>query len=105
MAGWGRNVFRQLFLNKLPISGDIDIKGFNLLDVEYIDMTGISVPSNPVAGTRRMFTNTATGELSVRTNAGATVSLEGAGGGDNNIDGGRADSVYLPVQAFDGGGA
>lgn len=46
-----------------------------------IDYTGIAAPANPASGVRRLFTDTATGELSVRTNAGATVSLEGAGGG------------------------
>ena len=47
----------------------------------YLDIDDIAVPANPGAGVRRLFTDTATGELSVRTNAGATVSLEAAGGG------------------------
>lgn len=29
----------------------------------------------------------------------------GGGGGDYNIDGGRADSIYTPEQSIDGGGA
>ncbi|KKL81893.1 hypothetical protein LCGC14_1990240, partial [marine sediment metagenome] len=47
----------------------------------YLDIDDIAVPANPGAGIRRLFTDTATGELSVRTSAGATVSLEAAGGG------------------------
>ncbi|KKM91927.1 hypothetical protein LCGC14_1223640, partial [marine sediment metagenome] len=47
----------------------------------YLDIDDIAVPANPGASIRRLFVDTATGELSVRTNAGATVSLEGAGGG------------------------
>ncbi|KKK94838.1 hypothetical protein LCGC14_2678820, partial [marine sediment metagenome] len=47
----------------------------------YLDIDDIAVPANPGAGIRRLFVNTATGELSVRTNAGATVSLEGAAAG------------------------
>ena len=45
----------------------------------YLDIDDIAVPANPGAGIRRLFTDTATGELSVQTNAGATVSLEAAG--------------------------
>lgn len=47
----------------------------------YFDFSEIAAPSNPSAGTRRLFTDSATGELSVRTSAGTTVSLEDAGGG------------------------
>ena len=47
----------------------------------YLDIDDIAVPANPGAGIRRLFVDTATGELSVRTNAGATVSLEAVGGG------------------------
>ena len=58
-------------------SGNINHQAF------YIDIDDIAVPSNPVtAGVRRLFVDTSTGELSVRTVAGATVSLESAGGGD-----------------------
>ena len=45
------------------------------------DVIGIATPSNPVSGTRRVFVDTGTGQLSVRTSAGVTVSLESAGGG------------------------
>ena len=51
----------------------------------YEDVKQISVPSNPASGTRRIFTDSATGELSVRTNSGTTVSLEGGGLGSHNI--------------------
>lgn len=48
----------------------------------YSDMSNMVAPSNPAAGTRRVFVNTVTGEISVRTSAGTTVSLEQAGAGD-----------------------
>lgn len=38
-----------------------------------------AVPSNPPTGKRTLFVNSATGELSVRTDAGVTLSLESAG--------------------------
>ena len=48
------------------------------------DIGQISTPSNPSTGSRRLFVNSANGELSVRTSAGTTVSLETfvGGGGD-----------------------
>jgi hypothetical protein len=46
------------------------------LGAYYMDVAQIAAPANPAAGTRRLFTDQATGELSVRTNAGTTVSLE-----------------------------
>lgn len=42
----------------------------------YEDLAQIATPSNPATGSRRLFVNNATGELCVRTAAGATVSLE-----------------------------
>lgn len=58
----------------------------NAFGAHYIDVSAISTPSNPISGTRRIFVDTATNELSVRTAAGVTQSLEtgggGAGGGD-----------------------
>lgn len=47
----------------------------------YMDFGDTSTPSNPSAGVRRLFVDTATSELSVRTSAGNTVTLEGVGGG------------------------
>jgi hypothetical protein len=47
----------------------------------YLDIGDISTPSNPSAGKRRMFVDTATGQLSVRTPAGTTITLEGGTGG------------------------
>jgi hypothetical protein len=38
-------------------------------------------PADPAAGTRRIFVDSGTGELSVRTSAGTTVSLEAQGSG------------------------
>ncbi len=60
------------------------------LGAYYLDIDDIAVPANPGASIRRLFVNTATGELSVRTSAGATVSLEAGGGGvaaHNLLDG------------------
>jgi hypothetical protein len=51
----------------------------------YIDFGDIGTPSNPAAGKRRLFLDTTSGELSVRTSGGATVSLEGAGGGGGDV--------------------
>jgi hypothetical protein len=42
----------------------------------YEDLSQISTPANPAAGTRRIFVDSATGKLSLRTSAGATVVLE-----------------------------
>ena len=57
----------------------------NSLGAFYLDIDDIAVPANPSAGFRRLFVNTATGEISVRTSAGVTVSLEaGAAGGEVN---------------------
>lgn len=47
---------------------------------KYCDFEDIAVPSNPAVGVRRLFVDTNNGELSVRTNSGTTVSLEGGGG-------------------------
>jgi hypothetical protein len=47
----------------------------------YMDIGEISTPSNPGANVRRIFLDDGTNELSVRTTGGATISLEGAGGG------------------------
>jgi len=58
-----------------------DLFGINLDITGFEDVLCISTPANPTGGTRRIFCNTATGELSVRTSGGTTVSLEGAGGG------------------------
>lgn len=53
----------------------------NTIGAFYVDINDIAVPANPGAGIRRLFVNTATGELSVKTTGGVTVSLEAAGGG------------------------
>lgn len=45
---------------------------------DFPGITGAEA-GTPASGTRRLFTNSATGELSVRTSAGATVSLESGG--------------------------
>jgi hypothetical protein len=48
----------------------------------FQDLDNLATPANPTAGTRRLFVDSGTGEISVRTSGGATVSLEGGGGGD-----------------------
>lgn len=45
------------------------------------DWCEISTPDTPAANCRRLFVDSATGEMSVRTDAGTTVSLEGGGSG------------------------
>ena len=59
----------------LPASANEDLGAF------YLDIDDIAVPANPSASIRRLFVDTATGEISVRTSGGSTVSLEGGGGG------------------------
>lgn len=58
----------------------------NTLNNRYLDIVAISTPSNPISGTRRVFVDTATNELSVRTAAGVTQSLETGGGGGGGGD-------------------
>lgn len=48
----------------------------------YLDIDDIAVPIDPAVSVRRLFVDTATGKLSVRTNASTTVSLEEQGGSD-----------------------
>jgi len=42
----------------------------------YHDISQISVPANPAAGTRRIFLDSASGKLSTKTSAGGVVALE-----------------------------
>jgi hypothetical protein len=68
--------------NKLPFA--VEFTKSQTLDT-FTDIKQIAVPANPSSGTRRLFVNSTTGELSVRTSGGTTVSLEGAGGsGESN---------------------
>ena len=48
----------------------------NSLGAFYQDISQITVPADPAAGTRRLFVNSTTGEISVRTSSSTTVSLE-----------------------------
>ena len=77
-------------------SGDLEINprvsGSGITDVlfpsrfnDYVDYPSLATPANPPAGTRRLFTDSGTGELSVRTSGGATVSLESGGGGGGGL--------------------
>ncbi|KKM61602.1 hypothetical protein LCGC14_1530050 [marine sediment metagenome] len=63
----------------LPASANEDLGAF------YLDIDGIAVPSNPGAGVRRLFVDTATGEVSVLTSAGVTTSLEAISGSALNL--------------------
>ena len=48
------------------------------MNENFITMDDIATPANPGTGQRRIFVDTSSGELSVRTSGGTTVSLEGA---------------------------
>lgn len=61
---------------------------------DFVDIVGIAAPANPSAGTRRLFVDTGTNELSVRTSGGTTVSLETGGGG-----GAPTGAQYLVLSA------
>lgn len=62
-------------------TGEVRLDNVLNLQDNYQDIAQIAAPANPGAGVRRIFMDTATGELSVRTSAGTTVSLESGGGG------------------------
>lgn len=47
-----------------------------ILPAAYTSQTQMAAPADPASGTRRTFVDSATGELSVRTSAGVTLSLE-----------------------------
>jgi len=49
------------------------------LGENYMTIDDIAAPASPGVGQRRLFVDTSTGELSVRTTGGTTVSLEAAG--------------------------
>lgn len=72
----------QTISNKAKLNANIIYKDQNN-DVGdfYVEFGDISAPTNPPSGKRRLFLDTTTGQLSVRTSGGTTVSLEGAGGG------------------------
>lgn len=55
------------------------------LHANFADMDPQGTPADPPSGTRRLFVDSGSGELSVRTSGSTTVSLEaGAGGGEAN---------------------
>lgn len=49
-----------------------------------LDIPQSAAPANPSAGTRRLYVDSGTGKISVRTSAGASVSLEEQGGGSGD---------------------
>jgi hypothetical protein len=64
-----------------PTAGFIlDVTGNVKLGAFYTDISQIAAPADPAAGTRRLFVDSATGEISVRTSASTTISLESATG-------------------------
>ena len=67
-------------LGNLVVTTDKD----NDFGAHFFDLDNLVTPANPTAGTRRVFVDSVTGELSVRTSAATTVSLEAGGGGEAN---------------------
>ena len=67
-------------LNSSIVYGDQN----NSLTNHYLDITQISTPSDPSSGTRRLFVDSGTGKLSIRTASGSTIDLEGLGAGEAN---------------------
>ena len=79
--------------------------GFVDLFNQFVDISNLATPANPAAGTRRMFVDSGTGELSVRTSGGTTVSLETGGGGSqtpwlSDIDADGFDLTDLSILSF-----
>lgn len=58
-----------------------DFTGPQLIGSSFEEFVGMAAPANPVAGSRRLFVDSVTGKLSVRTSGGSTLSLEEQGGG------------------------
>lgn len=79
----------------LAMSNDIN------LGTNYMDVAQITTPANPGAGVRRLFVDSGSGELSVRTNAGTTVSLEQAGGGGLNTNMDNLANPTTPNKGID----
>ena len=74
--------------------------GFVDLFNQFVDIDNLATPADPAAGTRRLFVDSVTGEVSVRTSTGITVSLEAGGGGGNSIS--QGDSNLTIVDAGTG---
>lgn len=62
----------KALLNSSIVYGDQN----NSLGAFYQDLEEISTPADPTAGTRRLFVDDSTGEISVRTSSSTTISLE-----------------------------
>ena len=80
----------------LSASSGIGISSNTSITSSYVDIASISAPSNPSAGTRRLYVDSGTGKLSVRTSAGSTVSLEETGG-----SGGGTIPLSITIDADD----
>jgi hypothetical protein len=59
--------------------GKNDFSGPQDIGTSYVEYDQMVAPANPAAGSRRVYLDSGTGKLSVRTAAGATISLEEAG--------------------------
>ena len=72
----GTDLFTINNAGVLTAFGGIASVGNNDFRAFYTEFDQITAPSNPSAGTRRLFVDSGTGELSVRTSGSSTVSLE-----------------------------
>jgi len=88
---------------------NLDLGGF------YADVSQIAAPANPGAGIRRLYVDSGTGKISVRTTGGSSVSLEEQGGGADHdhaapgdggkITGGEVDTyIVFAEQVLDPAG-
>jgi hypothetical protein len=65
---------------------------------EWTDIVGITTnPASPAAGTRRLFVDNATNQISVRTSGGATVSLEAAAVAGSTSEQALYTRAYVPA--------
>ncbi|MDA1236879.1 MAG: hypothetical protein O3A53_19025, partial [Acidobacteria bacterium] len=62
----------------------------------YVELQGVSAPSNPTSGFGRVFLNSTSGEVSIKKSSGSIVSLEG--GGDE-----AGDYAWTGTHDFTGG--
>ena len=73
---WAVNGVTVATLSSVGLGMGLTGAGSLNMNDNYITMDDISTPTIPGPGARRIFVDTATGELSVITNGGTTVSLE-----------------------------
>lgn len=83
--------------------GDVLPDANQALGSYYFDLSALAAPASPASGTRRLYLDSGSGELSVRTSAGTTVSLEAAGTGHTVEDEGTPLTTRTLLD-FTGGG-